>query len=131
MSQVLADNGKGKITPAQRRAIAALLSERDVRSAALAANISERTLHRWLDDHTGFRQALSQAEGKAVDRAARKLLHYTDHAVSTMVSIMADQGNPAAVRLRAAIAVTDGMTKLRELNDLENRVSELEKKLTR
>jgi hypothetical protein len=114
-----------KLTPRQRRSIAALLSERDVKAAALAANVGARTLYRWLDDPL-FRLALSYAEGEAIDAATRRLLAMNDPAISVLNWVLADKANPPAVRLRAAQTVVDYFLKLRELRSIEERLSNLE-----
>jgi hypothetical protein len=63
----------GRLSPAQKRALAAMLTERDVRSAAKAAGVAERTLFTWLKD-PDFTQALRQAEAALIDEATRGLV---------------------------------------------------------
>lgn len=120
----MAENGT--LTPAQRRAIAALLTERDVRSAAAAAKIAERTLWRWLDAPI-FREALKAAEGDAVNAASRQLAGLAGTALDAVRTILENQETSASLRLRAAQIVLDNLLKLRELATLEERVSELER----
>jgi hypothetical protein len=117
-----------QLTAPQRRTIAALLEQRDVRAAARAAKVGETTLHRWLAE-PAFRAALYVAEGALIDAAVRRLLQHQDVALTVILSIMADQRYPAGVRLRAATAVVDYMLKLRELRNVEERLSALEEKL--
>lgn len=123
----MAEIGKdeNKITPQQQRAIAALLSTRNVAEAARTAKVGNRTLHRWLDDPT-FRAHLASAEGNLIDAATRRLLQYQDAALTVVLTIMADQRHPASVRLRAATSVIDYMLQLRELRNVEQRLSALE-----
>lgn len=113
----------GALTPKQRQAIASLLSERDVRGAAKAAGIAERTLHRWLSD-AGFRAALVDQEGEIIDQATRRLLDLTEHAIDTLDDIL-QTGNENQ-RLRASQAVLDHLLKLRELRNVESRLADLE-----
>jgi hypothetical protein len=83
----MATNGNPeKLTPRQRRAIAALLSSRDVKAAALAAKVGARTLYRWLDDQS-FRNALSAAESEAIDTATRRLIGLEDSAVDAFTDV--------------------------------------------
>ena len=126
----MAINGNPGLTSRQRRAIAALLSSRDVKAAALAAHVGERTLYRWMGE-PGFRAALSLAEGGAIDGATRRLLTLTDPAITTIALVMADHGNPAGVRLRAAQAVLDYLLRLRELRNIETRLEALERAIGR
>ena len=125
--QEMATTGKttNKLTPQQHRAIAALLNSKSVVEAAQQAQVGARTLYRWLDDPT-FSAALAKAEGQLVNAATRRLLRHQDDALTTILVIMADRQHPASVRLRAAQTVIDSMLKLRELRDLEERLTRLE-----
>lgn len=127
----MANNGnpeKSTLTPTQRRAIVCLLTERDVKAAAQAAGVGYRTLMRWLE-LPAFRAALLAAEGEAIDQVTRRLVQLAEPAVSVLTWAMADKGNSPAVRLRAAQAVLDGLLKLRELRNTEERLAALEDKV--
>jgi len=120
----MTDNGK--LTPAQKRAISALLTSRDVRGAAEVAGVGERTLHRWLADDPLFRATLTAAEGEAIDATTRRLVGLQDGAIDTIKALLDDKTTPATVRLRAAAAVLDYLLKLRELRNVEARLAALE-----
>jgi hypothetical protein len=78
----MAVNGNPEgLTSRKKRAIAALLTSRDIKAAALAAKVGERTLHRWLDDQS-FRDALQAAESEAINTATRRLIGLEDSAVN-------------------------------------------------
>jgi hypothetical protein len=113
------------LTTAQRRAINALLTERNVREAAKAAKVSERTLWRWLTDTT-FRAELTTQEGAVIDQVTRGLLAMQDQALEVFDSILTSTTASDANRLRAAEGVLDYLLKLRELLTLEDRVRKLE-----
>lgn len=118
----------GNLTTQQHKAIAALMVASDILTAAQLAGVGERTLHRWLKEDADFQAALRTAETDAVAGAVRRLVGAADSAVTALVDIM--QGNAAAsVRLRAAIALLDQLTKLRQLTDLEARIATLEGQL--
>jgi hypothetical protein len=119
----MADN---KITAPQQRAIVALLSTKNVAEAAQQANVGERTLFRWMAEDVLFKAALAVAEGEMINAATRRLLQHQDVALTVILSIMADKKLSAGVRLRAALAIVDTMLKLRELNNIEARLSALE-----
>ena len=124
----MADSGSagGKLTPKQERAIRALLEHKSVGEAAASIGVGERTLYRWLADPT-FRQALSAAEGDLLDVATRRLLSLQDAAISTFAGMLSDDNEASAtVKLRAAQAVLDYLLKLRELRDIEQRLTALE-----
>jgi hypothetical protein len=124
----MADNGttNSKITPQQQRAVAALLSSKSVAEAAKQTGVSLRTMFRWMNDDPAFKVALSAAESALIDAATRRLLAHQEHALTVILSIMADKQYAAGVRLRAAMAVVDYMLKLRELRNIEDRLTALE-----
>lgn len=122
----MADNGT--LSTPQRRALAALLTERDVRGAAELAKVSERSLWRWLAD-ASFRAELAKQESDLLDAAARRLLALQDKALEVFSRVMDDAGATDANQLRAAQAVIDALLKLRELVTLEKRLAVLEEKL--
>lgn len=125
----MADSGtQSELTPRQRRAVLALLSEKDVRAAALAAKVPERSLWRWLA-LPAFRAALTQAEGDLIDKATRRLLNLQDPAISVITVVLADKTISPGIRLRAAQSVLDYMIRLRELRNTEERLEELERRV--
>ena len=46
--------GPDELPPAQAKAVLALISHPTIRQAAEVAGVSERTLHRWLDEDARF-----------------------------------------------------------------------------
>lgn len=118
--------GNIALSTKQQKAIAALLVAKDVQSAAIQAGVSERTLHRWINEDERFRAALRAAEAQAIDDAVRRLVGAANSALNVLMVLMLDQKTPAAVRLRAAISVLEQLVKLRELNNLEQRIAKLE-----
>lgn len=123
----MAENGTktAELTPAQRRAVAALLTERNTRAAAEKAKVAERTLYRWLAD-ARFTQALTEAEGEVIAGATRRLLQLQDAAIDAVDAVFKDKETSAAVKLRAAQLTIDAMLKLRELRNVESRLVALE-----
>ncbi len=115
------------LTTTQTRAIAALLSERDVRSAAQAARVKERTLWRWLAD-PDFKAELTRQEGAVLDQATRSLLAMQGKALEVFDVVLSDPSARDSDRIRAAQSVLEFLLKLRELNTLEARIAALEAK---
>jgi phage terminase small subunit len=113
-----------ELTNRQRKSIAALLSTSNVVEAAKVSKVGERTLYRWLT-LPEFRSAVTEAEGEAIDAAARRLIGLQDSAISTIQEVLAKAS--AAIKLRAAQTILDYLLKLRELRSIENRLTELEK----
>lgn len=110
----------------QRKAVVALLLEPSQTAAAKAAGVGRRTLIRWLQEDADFQKAVRAAESDAIDHAVRCLVQLTDHAVQVLRDVLTDSALSPAVRLRAAGLVLEQVVKLRELRDLESRLSKLE-----
>ncbi len=113
----------------QIRAIAALLSSRNVEAAAQVVGIGERTLWRWMAEPE-FAQELTHAEAAAIDAATRRLVHMQDGAIDALQAVLVDPTARPTVKLRAATAVLDYLLKLRELRNVEARLGALEAALS-
>jgi transposase-like protein len=115
-----------KFTRKKEEAIAALLTQRNVEEAARAAGIGTQTLLRWLKVPE-FVKEYRKARREAVHQSVARLQQATGAAATTVLKLMTDMNIPAAVRLRAAECVFDRAFKGVELEDIEARVSELER----
>ena len=113
------------LTAKQHRAIAALISSPTVGEAAKAAGVSERTLARWMGD-PDFRMALGVVESDMIDGAVRCMIGDLAANHDTMRAIRDDPTNGPAVRLRAAVALSDDLLRWRELRNVEARLASLE-----
>ena len=113
------------LTHRQKKAALALLDHRTKSEAAAAAGVSPRTLYRWLGEPV-FKAALAKAEGEAIGEATRDLVMLSKAAIGILEQVMNDQGNPPSVRLRAANSVMGHLVRLRELRNVEERLSNLE-----
>lgn len=111
-----------------RRAIAALIEHATVQDAAEACGLSPTTIYRYLQD-LAFRAELSQHEGEAIDAATRRLLGLVDSAVETLRQVLQDKEAGYSHRLRAAQTVLDQLMKLRELRNIEERITKLERQV--
>jgi len=107
-------------------AIAALLTHRSVEDAARAVDLNHNTLLNWLKIPT-FVKEYRAARREVVNQSVARLQQATGAAGTVMLKLMTDPNVPAAVRLRAAECVFDRAFKGVELEDLEERVAELER----
>src|SRR3974390_3168833 len=107
-------------------AILALLSQRNVEEAARVAGVTPRTLYRWLQE-PDFNAAYRNARRAAFSQSIARLQQMSTAAVSTLGKVMVDSNAPAASRVRAADCVLNHAAKALELDDLEVRISELER----
>lgn len=116
------------LKPQQRRAIAALLTERDIRAAALKCEVSERVLYRWLE-LPEFKTELRAASKQAIDTAILRLSELSGQAVETLREVMTDKEASAGTRVQAANIALARLLDLRELQELEERLQKIEKEL--
>jgi hypothetical protein len=110
----------------KEEAIAALLSHRSIEDAAKAIGLNPNTLLRWLEIPE-FRDEYRRARREAVHQAVARLQQATGAAGLTILKLMTDPSVPAAVRLRAAECVFTHAIRGIELEDIEARLSELER----
>jgi hypothetical protein len=115
----------GTLSNRQRKAIAALMSSRNVATAATTAGVGLRTLHRWLNDPV-FVAELKAAQGAAIDQAVRRLSELSGTAIDTLKAAMLDMGSASGARVRAADIVLSRLLNLKELAEIETRVTALE-----
>jgi len=107
-------------------AIAALLSQRNLEEAARTAGVGTRTLLRWLKEPE-FDKAYRDARRDSFRQAVARLQQASGAAVSTLLKIMVDTTAPHSTRVRAADSVLDHAAKAIEIEDVEVRVTALER----
>jgi hypothetical protein len=107
-------------------AIAALLVRPSIEDAARVAGVGEKTIRRWRQEPQ-FKAEYRKTRREAVSQTTARLQQATGAAGATVLKLMTDPNVPAAVRLRAAECVLDRAIKSIELDDIEDRVAELER----
>jgi hypothetical protein len=115
-----------KLGRKQEEAIVALLSQRNIEEAARSAGVGARTLIRWMkipEFDVAYRAARRAAFGQSVTR----LQQASSAAVATLLKVMVDPSSPASTKVRAADSVLAHTIKAIEVDDIEARVSELER----
>jgi transposase-like protein len=110
----------------KEEAVAALLSQRNVEEAARSVGIGGNTLLRWMQEPE-FEAAYREARRLAFGQSIARLQQAASAAATTLLKIMVDPNTPAASRVRAADRVLDHAAKAIEIEDIEVRVSELER----
>lgn len=106
----------------------ALLNHISVAKASKAAGIGEVTIYRWLKND-GFNSAYRDARRQVVQQGIVKIQKSIATAVTTLMEIMQDQEAPASSRVSAAKTILEIGIKATELEMLEDRVDELERKI--
>jgi hypothetical protein len=120
---------KGHGTKFERKmeeAVAALLTQRNMEEAAKSIGIATNTLLSWTKVPE-FQAAYREAKRTAYGQATARLQQATSAAASTLMKVMIDAATPASVRVRAAEAIFNHAAKAIEIEDIDARVSELER----
>ena len=107
-------------------AIIALLTSRNQDEAAKSIGIAPNTLLNW-QKVPEFQTAYREARRAAFAQSIARLQQASSAAVSVLVKIMVDPNSPASTRVRAADSVLDHAAKAIEIEDIEVRLSELER----
>jgi hypothetical protein len=110
----------------KEEAIVALLSHPNTDAAARAVGIGTTTLLRWLQ-LPEFAAAYRVARLAAFWQAIARLQQGASAAATTLLKTMIDPNTPASVRVRAAECVMNQAMKAIEIEDIEVRVTELER----
>ena len=74
-----------------------------------------------------FQNAYRQARREAFSQSIARLQQGTSAAATTLLKVMIDSSVPASVRVRAADSVLNHASKAIEIEDIEARLSELER----
>lgn len=120
-----AQKSEKTLTSKQRRTIAALLDGRTQEDAALAVGVTTRTVQNWMVN-PGFVDELQQAQRALISESVRALVADMKTNRRTMQTIRDDESQPAAVRLRASIAIDESLHRWDGHNDLLARIVALE-----
>jgi hypothetical protein len=115
----------GVLSRPQEKAIVALLNEPSVAAAARAADVGLRTLHNWMRQRE-FIRAYRDARREAFAHAISMTQRYTPMAVNTLAKVMTDPAAPFTAKVQAAAALLRFGRESIELDDLVDRVEQLE-----
>ena len=110
----------------QEEAIAALLTQRNIDEAAKSIGIAPNTLLKWMKQPE-FLTAYREARRDAYRQAIARLQQGTSAAATTLLKTMIDPSTPASVKVRVAEAIFNHAAKAIEIEDIDARVSELER----
>ena len=110
----------------QEKALAALLTESSITTAAKAANVSDVTLWRWLKD-ADFANEYRRLRREAVEQGLSQIQQATGEAVAALRRNL-KCGNPTAENT-AAKTILEQAVKAVEILDLQERVERIENEL--
>jgi len=115
-----------KLGRKMEQAILALLTARNTEEAAKIAGVSPKTLLRWQNE-PAFDKAYRKARKNAFGQGTARLQQASGAAVSSILKIMVDQHAAASTKLRAADMVLSHGAKAIEIEDMDERLSALER----
>ena|SRR5579863_2586138 len=110
----------------QEEAIVALLNSRNIEDAARTIGVAPKTLLRWQKEPS-FETALRLAKRAAFAQAIARLQQLSGAAVTTLGKVMVDPATPPATKARSAEVILNLSAKAIELEDIEARLSALER----
>jgi len=108
------------------RTVKALLEHSTIQAAADSIGLNRATIYRYLED-PDFIALLRTAEGQSIDTTTRGLVRLAGKALAALGSVLADPEQPGATNKRlAASAILGHLLKIRELRNIEERLTALE-----
>lgn len=105
--------------------ISVLVTEPNVKKAAHACAISERTLHRWLKEPEFIAQ-LAEAQREITKGVMQRVISRAERATDTLDDIMTDRNAHAQARVTAARTLLEFAFKAVEIADIQVRIESLE-----
>lgn len=108
--------------------IVALLTAPSIEDAAKASGVGATTIYRWMK-LTDFQSELKEARRQAVNQAVGKLQQSCSEAVDVLKDIMNDKTVLASSRVSAARTILDSSLKVVEMEDIMERLEDIEKAL--
>ena len=124
----MSENGRqnsDNLTPKQMRAMLAMLEHPTLRDAAAAVRVGESTLYRWAQI-PAFKAAYMDARREAVRQSIAHLQNATGEAVTCLRNVMNRATASDSAKVSAARAVLELALKSVEIEDLTERVKQLE-----
>jgi len=115
-----------KLTVRQMRGVAAVLKHGGLAQAAREAGIPEPTLKRW-NREPAFRQAVQDAQDDGRRDAARYLSYHCVKAAQCLVAALDDADSTWQSKIRAATAILEQARQWCEIEEIEKRLTELER----
>ena len=115
---------KATLSRIQARALPILLSSRSIADGCRKAGISRDRFYDWLKQDD-FREAFDTGSREIAQEGIRSLKLHANDAVTVLSRLL--KARSESVRLKASLAVLDALTKFIEFEQVELRLTEIEK----
>jgi hypothetical protein len=114
------------VTPKQLKSIPLILAARTIAEGCKAAKISRDTFYSWLKD-LGFKAEFEAQRKAIIDIALHELKGLSGEAVKVLRELLKAENE--GVRLRTATAIIENVMKSIEMEDINKRLDELERRI--
>ena len=112
------------LSPRQQSALPTVVSSPTIAESARRAGVAESTLRRWLDE-PAFRKELDRQREEAYNLALKQVQALVPECLSIFAKVAVESADPA-LRLRAARYLLSYGMKVKEVDDLRERIRNLE-----
>ena len=109
-------------------AVAALIAQPTIKGAAEECGISEKTLHAWLKE-PDFASKVRAAQAEITRATMGRVLSTVGTAIDTLAEVMAYKGAGPGPRVASAKALLEHSLKVYELEAVQQRLDEMERRL--
>ena len=110
---------------AQQSFIESMLSGLTIDESAERAGVSNVTAYKWLSN--GLRDDIEEYRRELFEVSLARIISGLERSIDVIFEIRDDMDNPSGVRLRAAQAIIDYNFKMREQNEVIDKLDRLEK----
>lgn len=118
-----------KLTAKQEKFLLALMNTNTIVEACREAEITNNTGHKYLNNPE-FREEYLRIRRETMQQATNKLQQSAILAVETLENVMSDADNSTpSARVQAARAVLENAYKSLEIDDLQQRIEQLEERI--
>lgn len=109
-------------------AVTALITNPTIKGAAQQCGIAEKTLHKWLNE-PDFSKQVREAQEEVTRQAMGRTTLTIERCIETLEDIMQNSDENASPRVAAAGKLLDFAFRVYELQTVQKRLDELERKL--
>ncbi len=119
------DGTEQNLTPKQKKCIPAIISARTITEGVKQAGISKTLFYDWMKDDFFRREFIAQ-QNDLIETALKELKGLSSDAVLKLGELLRGTENES-IRLKTIALILDNTLKLKELEDIEERLLKLEK----